>query len=406
MKSFKLAVILGLALFAGCTFSAGISRGQEINRSILFEQSDFRTVMNATCRIKAFKNNKLAWLGSGTAFEVSASNKLMILSNNHVVSGADKLTVEFWKNGDSLGEYVAEVELAVERTNIDIGVISVDRGTVLASVPTIPLKGTDTLKVGDEIFQFGADGGYQPNGALGDVVEVLDGLIIYTPHSSGGDSGSSIFTFDENGSPQIAGLVAWQLMQNGTKYGMAMKSNVVKQILETESGVNDGRGLGLRDERGIIRELLARLIELRKDSEFFKAQLEQEQENTRLFRDLWRKNKADRDEDIERIEGNQDSLSSKLLNQFEILKAAVKLLKLSFYALIGLLVASIFFQSGWATKVILGIFKFVFRTAKLAYVLVNDAIVSKTKNPETMSEAIDNLKEEISEEIESGGSGS
>ncbi len=107
MRSIKVAIILGLALVAGCTVSASVVRGDETQSVI--ERDDMRRVHNATCRIKAYNNGILQWMGSGLAYEVTDSNKLMIVSNNHVVSGAEKLTVEFWHNGDSLGEYVANV---------------------------------------------------------------------------------------------------------------------------------------------------------------------------------------------------------------------------------------------------------------------------------------------------------
>ncbi len=248
------------------------------------------------------------------------------------------------------------------------------------------------MAVGDEIYHVGCDAGYQANGQIGDVVEVMDDLIIFSPQANGGDSGSCIVEFDANGDPYIVGLVAWQIYESGERYGMAMKSHIVKNIIDTESNAGVPESFGLRDNNRILRDLLARLIDLRRDRDRLQKQIEDQHEDAQLFRDRWNKQQEDQ---LDK-QDEQATLIEKLSRKFDNLKI---LLKWSFYGLVGLLVAALFFKQGWATTVIISIITFFFRTAKLAYLLVHNAIVTKVKNPKTMSEALEDLQDGISEGI-------
>ena len=64
--------LLGLSLLAGCSFSAGISRGQELESdlmpSVVVDNDDFRQVHNASVRVRAYVDGKLSWMGSALAY--------------------------------------------------------------------------------------------------------------------------------------------------------------------------------------------------------------------------------------------------------------------------------------------------------------------------------------------------
>ena len=86
-------------------------------------------------------------------------------------------------------------------------------------------------------------------------------------------------------------------------------------------------------------------------------------------------------------------------DSFTSVKLLVSFIKWMFWGMVALLIASLFFKQGWATKIIIAVIKFFFKTTKLAYQLIHNAIVSKTDNPESPMDAINNIRDGISEEI-------
>jgi len=133
------AMLLGLALAAGCSFSAGISRGQELESdlmpSVVVDNDDFRQVYNASVRVRAYNNDTLQWMGSGLVYKVE-DNRAFILSNEHVCGSADKITAEFFRNGRSLGEFNMRVDLCKQSNDgVDVGVISCNVGKTLKGIP-------------------------------------------------------------------------------------------------------------------------------------------------------------------------------------------------------------------------------------------------------------------------------
>ena len=400
MRSIKLAIILGLALVAGCSFSAGISRGDE-GRAISIERDDFRTVHNATVRIRAYNKKKLAWMGTGCVFK-KENGRLYILTNEHVANNADQITAEFRVDGFSLGEYVCDVEFCTQETNIDVAVISLTHGDTLASVPALPMA-DKPLRVGDEAYWVGCDAGNTANGQIARIVYSSDELFYMNPKAIGGDSGSSVVQFDNRGNPYIVGLIAWVGQFESKQVAMAQPSRIVMGIIEGSIEPELELPPSVEDSDKVMQGLLERLRNLRSDQQRdFKTLVERlrelelkranQAEETQRFRDLWRKQQED---NAEQGKGLQESI----LNQFNTLKLIIKWAKWSFYGLIGLLVAALFFKQGWATAAIVAIVTFVARTVKLAYLLIHNALVSKVTNPKTMSEALEDLQDGISEGI-------
>ena len=84
MKSnIKVAIVLTLALLAGCTVSAEFVRGDD-TQSVVVERDNMRRVMNSTARLRAYNaKGTLEWLGSGNVYKIE-NNRMFILSNNHV----------------------------------------------------------------------------------------------------------------------------------------------------------------------------------------------------------------------------------------------------------------------------------------------------------------------------------
>ena len=147
----KIALLLSLSLLAGCSFSAGISRGQDTH-SVVVDRDDMRRVHNSTVRIRAFNEaNQLIWLGTGSVFKIE-NNTIHILSNNHVCNNPKgSITVEPIIDGKSLGQFKARVDLCVEDNNVDISVISLAQGRTLKDVEFVPII-NKRLKVGDEMW--------------------------------------------------------------------------------------------------------------------------------------------------------------------------------------------------------------------------------------------------------------
>jgi hypothetical protein len=412
MRGFKVAVILCLAMVAGCSVSAGISRGQELQSdnmpSVLNTDRGMRKAMNSTVRLRA-KNasGSVIWMGSGNVFK-KENGRLHILSNNHVcLNEKGTITAEFLINGKPTKEYIVRVDLCVEDNGVDVAVVSLPHGKTLDAVPAIPIR-DHKVAVGDEIFHVGCDAGHPQNAQLGSIVDVSDDHFLFWPAAYPGDSGSSIVQFDGNNQPFIVGLVAWQTGHNGRLVGMAMKSRVVLEVLAGGKlpdlpSEGDVPPSNLETER-LIQGLLERLREMRQENkrerESLRDRLSQmqldnalESQNTQLWRDRFKKQQ---DEQIERAEESQDSIVDRLSQRLDNLKT---LLKWAFYGLVGLLIAALFFKQGWATTVIISIVTFVARTIKLAYLLIHNAIVAKVKNPKTMSEALEDLQDGISEGI-------
>lgn len=404
----KIALLLSLSLLAGCSFSAGISRGQDVDLmpSVLVDNDDFRSVHNATVRVRAYNGGKLEWMGSGLAYKVE-DNRVFILSNEHVCGGADRITAEFFRNGRSLGEFNMRVDMCKQNNDgIDIGVISCNIGKTLKGIEPIGFASSNVAK-GDEVFFVGAARGEWPKGKIGRVLRVTDKHFYSSPTSIGGDSGSSMVRFREDGEAEIVGLVAWYAIENGERVCMSMHASVVLEVLAGGEipDLGDAPPIAEGTER-LIQGLLERLRELREENRRERkglidriSQLQMEnamaQEESRRLFDLFRKKQ---DEQIEK----QDNIADKVIGQFDTLKAMIKLLKWSFYAMIAAVVASVIFGQGWLLKIVITILKIKIRVFKSIYSVIKDAVTTPIREIDNASDAIDELRSEVQEEIGRG----
>jgi hypothetical protein len=259
------------------------------------------------------------------------------------------------------------------------------------------------LRKGDEAYFVGCDAGNVQNGQIARIVYSSDELFYMNPRAIGGDSGSGVVQFDNRGNPAIVGLIAWVGPFEGKQVAMCQPSRVIMGIIEGNIKPEIEIPPSLEKSDEVMQGLIQRLKNLRSDQQKdFKTLVQRlkdlelkranQQEETQRFRDLFKKQQ---EESVEQGRGLQESI----LNQFNTLKLIIKWAKWSFYGLIGLLIAALFFKQGWATVVIVSVVTFAFRTGKLAYLVVHNAFVSKVKNPKTMSEALEDLQDGISEGI-------
>lgn len=410
MRNLKLAVIIALALVAGCSISAGISRGQDLSSdimpSVLIEHDNFRAVHNASVRVRAYKNGKISWMGSGLVYKIE-NNRLSVLSNEHVCGGADSITGEFFHNGRSLGQYKMRVDLCKQSDDgVDIGVISCEVGTKLKEVSFIPFS-RRKVKEGDEVFFVGAARGEWPKGKLGRVVEVTDMHFFSNPTSIPGDSGSGMVIFSEDGAPEIVGLIAWYAAVEGERVCMAMHSEVVLSVLAggevPDLDTGEVPPPSLETDR-LIQGLLERLRELREENkrerDILRDRLSQmqiddafRQQESQLFRERWKKQQ---EESIDQADGLQD----RIMGQFNTLKQLVQLAKWGFYALVAALLISIFAGQGWLTRVVVTVLKLLFHAIRGATTIILDAVSKPIKDTNTPKQALDNLREEIGNAID------
>jgi serine protease Do len=84
-------------------------------------------------------------LGQGSGFVISSDG--LIVTNNHVVNGADKVTVRFQ---DDKKEYVAEVVGADQETDLAVIRIKADH-----SLPTLKFGDSDDIQVGEWVLAIG-----------------------------------------------------------------------------------------------------------------------------------------------------------------------------------------------------------------------------------------------------------
>ena len=411
MRNIKIAVLLALALCAGCSFSASLEAAQlqsELMPSVVVDNDDFRQVHNSTVRIRAYNNNQLEWMGSGLCYKIE-DNRAFILSNQHVCGGADKITAECFRNGRSLGEFVMRVDLCKQNNDgIDVDVISCNIGKTLQNLEAIPFS-NEEIKAGDEVYFCGAARGEWPKGKLGRVIEVTADHFYSNPTSIPGDSGSSMIRFNEDGEPEIVGLVAWYSTIDGKRVCMSMRNHVVLGVLAGGEipEIGDAPPSNLETER-LIQSILERLREMRQDNKRERegllnrlSQMQMEhamaQEESKRLLDLFKKQQ---DEKLDRIEEKEDGLTDKIMGQFTTLKQMVTLAKYAFYALVAALLISIFAGQGWLSRVIVTIFKLLFHGIRGAITIVLDAVAKPIKETNSPKEALDNLREEIGDAIE------
>lgn len=113
-------------------------------------------VIDAVVAISAYKNETLASSGTGFVYKTKG-DKAYILTNNHVVSGADKVEVILSDNT------VIEATILGNETYSDIAVLSVKNAD---NIKVADINTKDNLRVGDTVFSVGSPMGAEYSGTV------------------------------------------------------------------------------------------------------------------------------------------------------------------------------------------------------------------------------------------------
>jgi serine protease Do len=163
-------------------------------------------------------------LGSG--FVVSEDG--YIVTNNHVIEGADEISVEFY-SGERL-----DAKLVGTDTKTDIALLKVDSKTPL---PFVKFGDSDTMRVGDWVMAMGNPLGQGFSVSAGIVsarnralTGTYDDFIQTDAAINRGNSGGPLFNMDG----QVIGVNTAILSPNGGSIGIgfSMASNVVSKVVD------------------------------------------------------------------------------------------------------------------------------------------------------------------------------
>ena len=179
-------------------------------------------------------------LGSG--FVISADG--FIVTNNHVIEGADEIEVEFFS-----GERLAAKVIGTDK-NTDIAVLKVDSD---APLPFVSFGDSDTARVGDWVVAMGNPLGQGFSVSAGIVSArnralsgIYDDYIQTDAAINRGNSGGPLFNLDG----KVVGVNTAILSPNGGSIGIgfSMASNVVSRVVDqlTEYGEIRRGWLGVR----------------------------------------------------------------------------------------------------------------------------------------------------------------
>ncbi|WP_415403597.1 Do family serine endopeptidase [Tateyamaria sp. SN3-11] len=179
-------------------------------------------------------------LGSG--FVISEDG--FIVTNNHVIEGADEILIEFF-NGDEL-----EAKLIGTDPNTDIALLKVEAERPL---PHVPFGDSDTARVGDWVIAMGNPLGQGFSVSAGIVSArnralsgTYDDYIQTDAAINRGNSGGPLFNMDG----QVIGVNTAILSPNGGSIGIgfSMASNVVTRVVDQlqEFGETRRGWLGVR----------------------------------------------------------------------------------------------------------------------------------------------------------------
>ncbi len=179
-------------------------------------------------------------LGSGFIIDP----KGIIVTNNHVVENADKITVKL-KNGE---EY--EVKKVHTDPKTDIAILEIDPDHAL---PSVPLGDSDSLKVGEWVIAIGSPFGLEQTVTAG-IVSAKGRVIGAGPYDDFIQTDASINPGNSGGplvnmKGEVVGINT-AIIAGGQGIGFAIPSNLAKNIirqLETKGYVERGwLGVGIQ----------------------------------------------------------------------------------------------------------------------------------------------------------------
>ena len=175
-------------------------------------------------RDKGDRPRRSSALGSG--FVISEDG--YIVTNNHVIEGADEITIEFFEGGE------LEAKLIGTDPNTDIALLKVEAD---APLPFVSFGNSDTARVGDWVMAMGNPLGQGFSVSAGIVSQrgralsgAYDDYIQTDAAINRGNSGGPLFNMDG----EVIGVNTAILSPNGGSIGIgfSMASNVVTRVVD------------------------------------------------------------------------------------------------------------------------------------------------------------------------------
>lgn len=151
------AVIIYLMYFP--VESKVITEKKTVNQTVLSEtaiEESIKSVYDSVVTIESYKNNQT--IGSGTGFVYKKDSKNgYILTNHHVINGADKVEVILTNNE------VVEVKVLGSDSYTDLAVLSIDKNKV---IKVANLGNSDDINLGSTVFTVGSPMGSDYSGSI------------------------------------------------------------------------------------------------------------------------------------------------------------------------------------------------------------------------------------------------
>lgn len=176
----------------------------------------------------------------GSGFVYSESG--IILTNNHVIEGGDKVLVRFW-NGETV-----EADIVGTDKYSDIGVLSVDPAEIETSLQALELAESANLEPGDRVVSIGTPFGLTGTATTGIVSQTervlntetgypIPGVIQIDAAINPGNSGGPLLNFEGS----VLGITTAIQSQTGSfsGIGFVVPSDLVKKVSESliENGI-------------------------------------------------------------------------------------------------------------------------------------------------------------------------
>ena len=208
-------------------------------------------------------NQKQYTEGAGSGIIISQTdNELLILTNNHVVEGADELSVQFI-NEKSVDAYVKGTSTRKDVAVVSVKINSLDKDTI-NSIKIATIGDSNELKVGNGIIAIGNALGYGQSVTTGvvsalnrDVTidDITSKMIQIDAAINGGNSGGALL----NSAGEVVGINSAKYSAAATSYsasiegmGFAIPISDVKDLIETLMNGEEDQGGGTMGIEGYI----------------------------------------------------------------------------------------------------------------------------------------------------------
>lgn len=199
---------------------------------------------DAVVVVGSYKNGVLAASGTGFVYKVE-NKKAYILTNNHVVSGAEKVKVKF------TNEEILDVKIVGADSYSDIAVLEIDKDKIIS---VAELGSSEKARLGDTLFTIGApvDSEYSWTVTRG-ILSGKDRLVEVNAQTTGttswvmkvmqtdaainsGNSGGPI----ANSNGEVIGITNMKLVSNGVE-GMGFAIPIEDAIIYASELIKNGK---------------------------------------------------------------------------------------------------------------------------------------------------------------------